>query len=146
MRLALASDHGGFELKERLRQDLRADGHTVVDHGPSTADAVDYPDLAAVVARAVASGEADLGVLVCGSGIGMSIAANKIVGVRAAVVQDTEHARLAREHNDANVLCLGGRFTAPPLALDMVRAWLSAECTGERHRRRVTKIAALEIS
>ena len=144
MRLAIASDHGGFELKERLRQGLEGDGHAVADLGPHAADAVDYPDYAALVANAVARGQADFGVLVCGSGIGMSIAANKVGGVRAAVVQDVEHARLAREHNDANVLCMGGRFTAPALAHDMVRAWLGAECTGERHRRRVEKIAALE--
>ena len=144
MRLAIASDHGGYELKEQLRQCLERDGHAVVDHGPRSGDAVDYPDYASLVAQAVVSGDAEAGVLVCGSGIGMSIAANKVDGIRAAVVQDVEHARLAAEHNDANVLCLGGRFTAPALAHDMVKAWLTAECQGDRHRRRVAKIADLE--
>ena len=146
MRLALASDHGGFDLKQDLLARLHAAGHEVLDLGPGLGEVVDYPDYAALVGRLVASQEADLGVLLCGSGIGMSIAANKIPGIRAAVVQDEEHARLAREHNDANVLCLGGRFTPPEEAWSIVSAWMSAECQGDRHRRRIAKISALDAS
>ncbi len=144
MKIAIASDHGGFELKETLRAHLLSAGHSMVDLGPEDSGRVDYPDYAALVARNIASGDAEVGVLVCGSGIGMSIAANKITGIRAAVVQDVEHARLAREHNNANVLCLGGRFTAPKLACDMVDVWLASECTGERHYVRIGKISDLE--
>ena len=144
MRVAIASDHGGFGLKRELIFHLAQRGHEVHDLGPLTSDSVDYPAYAELVARQVGAREVDAGVLVCGSGIGKSIAANKVAGVRAAVVQDVEHARLAREHNDANVLCLGGRFTAAPLAADMVDAWLSTECTGERHRKRITLIADIE--
>jgi ribose 5-phosphate isomerase B len=143
-RLAIASDHGGFELKQVLRAHLVEVGYDCVDLGPDTKTSVDYPIYAAAVARHVAVGEADRGVLVCGSGIGMSIAANKVNGVRAAVVQDVEHARLAGEHNNANVLCLGGRFTALELAASMVEAWLSTECIGDRHHRRIGRITDLE--
>lgn len=144
MRIALGSDHGGFALGQALARWLREAKHDVVDLGPSEATSVDYPDYAEPVARRVASGQADLGVLVCGSGIGMSIAANKVPGIRAAVVQDVEHARLAREHNDANVLCLGGRFTAEPEACAIVEAWLGATFQGGRHEGRIAKIHALE--
>lgn len=144
MKIALASDHGGFELKEILRAHLLKSGHSLVDFGPEDAGRVDYPDFAAMVARNVAGEDAEAGVLVCGSGIGMSIAANKVPGIRAAVVQDIEHARLAREHNNANVLCLGGRFTASELACAIVDTWLQAECTGPRHHQRISKIAGLE--
>ncbi len=144
MRLAIASDHGGFDLKVALIDELRSQGHDIVDHGPAQSVSCDYPDLAVPVARAVASAAADLGILVCGSGIGMSIAANKVHGIRAAVVQDEEHARLARQHNDANVLCLGGRFTPNERALAIVRAWLDARFEGGRHIGRLAKISALE--
>ena len=146
MRIAIASDHGGYDLKGAIADHLRQLGHEVADLGPYAPARADYPDYAVEVARQVGSGSAEAGVLVCGSGIGMSIAANKVRGVRAAVVQDVEHARLAREHNDANVLCLGGRFTADALACQMVDEWLRAECTGERHRARIAKIAALDLS
>ena len=142
--LVIASDHGGFELKRELCARLSELGISCLDLGPSSTESVDYPEYAAKVARAVASGEYSHGVLVCGSGIGMSIAANKIAGIRAAVVQDTEHARLAREHNNANILCLGGRFTALELAVDMVQIWLQSECVGDRHHRRLGKISSLE--
>ena len=144
MRIAIGSDHGGFDLKQELVQWLASEGHDVQDFGPTDGGRVDYPDYAAPVARAVAGANADQGVLVCGSGIGMSMAANKVAGVRAAVVQDVDHARLAREHNDANVLCLGARFSAVGVAKSMVTAWLTAECTGERHHRRIAKIAVLD--
>ncbi|MEC8025722.1 MAG: ribose 5-phosphate isomerase B [Myxococcota bacterium] len=140
MRIAVASDHGGIALKGALVEWLSSQAASVTDFGPESTDSVDYPDYARPVAAAVAAGDADLGILVCGSGIGMSIAANKVAGVRAAVVQDEVHARLAREHNDANVLCLGGRFTATALAIDIVSAWLNAEFGGGRHARRVAKI------
>ena len=143
-RLAIASDHGGFELKQALATHLLAAGYDVRDLGPGAPEPCDYPDFAALVAHAIARGDAERGVLVCGSGIGMSIAANKIAGIRAAVVQDVEHAVLAREHNDANVLCIGGRFTAEPAARDILDAWLGTECTGERHHKRIAKIAALD--
>ena len=140
MRIAVASDHGGFGLKESIVGWLAGQGHEVHDHGPAGTTSVDYPDYAKPVSLAVASGSADYGVLVCGSGIGMSIAANKVPGIRAAVVQDVAHARLAREHNNANVLCLGGRFTAEGLACEMIDAWLQAQFGGGRHSRRVEKI------
>ncbi len=144
MRLVIASDHGGYELKEWLRAQLAESSHAVEDLGPYNSDSVDYPDYAARVAGKVADGDADRGILVCGSGIGMSIAANKVDGVRAAVVQDVAHALLSAEHNNANILCLGARFTAPPLAVDITDAWLAQECTGPRHHRRVQKIMDLQ--
>ena len=125
---------------------MRRSGCTVKDCGPFDTQSVDYPDFAGKVGRAVAQGEADRGVLICGSGIGMSIAANKIGGIRAAVVQDAEHARLAAEHNGANVLCIGGRFTAPQLAQDIVTIWMNHDCTEARHHRRINKIGELETS
>ena len=144
MRLVIASDHGGYELKEWLREQLAEGSHTIEDLGPYNSDSVDYPDYAARVAGKVADGQADRGILVCGSGIGMSIAANKVDGIRAAVVQDVAHALLAAEHNNANILCLGARFTAPPLAADITDAWLAQECSGPRHHRRVQKIMDLQ--
>lgn len=144
MKFAIASDHGGFALKAVLREHLAEQGHEVLDLGPEAAARCDYPDFAAKVARAVSNGTVDLGLLVCGSGIGMSMAANKVAGIRAAVVQDVGHAVLAREHNNANVLCLGERFTAPALARSIVDAWLGADFGGGRHVGRVAKIHGLE--
>lgn len=142
MRIALGSDHAGLELKAALIEHLRAAGHELVDHGAYEDRSVDYPDFAQVVGRAVATGEADRGLLVCGTGQGMAIAANKIPGVRAAVVSDTFSARMAMAHNDARVLCLGQRVVGPGLALDIVDAWLATEFEGGRHARRVGKIEA----
>ena len=142
--IVIASDHGGVALKDDLCARLTDLGFHCTDVGPHNTESVDYPDYAAKVACAVANGDFSRGILVCGSGIGMSIAANKIAGIRAAVVQDVEHARLAGEHNNANVLCLGGRFTALNLAVDMVKSWLEAQCEGPRHHRRLNKIAMLE--
>jgi len=142
--IAIASDHGGVALKDDLCTKLTDLGIQCTDLGPRGNESVDYPDYAAKVARAVSTGEFERGILVCGSGIGMSIAANKVNGIRAAVVQDVEHARLAGEHNNANVLCLGGRFTALSLAVDMVQSWLDARCEGPRHHRRLNKIALME--
>lgn len=143
-RIAIGSDHAGFESKERAKRDLLALGVEVVDKGTNSLDSVDYPDFGAAVARAVASGEVERGVLICGSGIGVSIAANKIPGARAALCWNEESTRLAREHNDANVLCFGARFIEPEQAARMVRLFLETEFAGERHTQRVEKLSALD--
>jgi len=144
MRIAVGADHGGYILKQHIVEFLSARGHQVVDHGAHSPDAVDYPDIAAPLARAVASGEFDRGILVCGTGIGMSLAANKVPGVRAAVCTDCYMARMARQHNDAQILCLGGRVVGVGLALDIVDVFLASSFLGDRHARRVAKISALE--
>lgn len=140
MRMAVGSDHAGFAMKESLAQWLREQGHSVVDCGAFSPDRVDYPDFGAAVGRAVASGSADAGVCVCGSGIGIAMAANKIAGVRAATVWDETSARLARQHNDANVICIGERLVGPEVAAAAVVAWLDADFEGGRHAARVKKI------
>lgn len=145
MRIAIASDHGGYHLKAAISDLVAKLGHVCDDLGTHSADAVDYPDYARAVARGVADGAYDRGILVCGTGQGMAITANKVDGVRAAVCQDTYSARMSREHNDTNVLCLGGRVLGSGLAEDIVKAWLEADFSGEqRHRRRLGKISALE--
>lgn len=144
MRISIASDHGGFEQKQQLAAYLEERGASVVDRGPDTGDSVDYPDYAAPVCKDVASGEADFGVLVCGTGIGMAIAANKVRGIRAANVTSPEFARLSREHNDANVLTLSGRFVSLDDNKAIVDGFLEADFGGGRHARRVGKIMALE--
>ncbi len=146
MRVAIGSDHAGFVLKEDLKRFLADEGVPYEDVGTSTDTSVDYPDFAAAVAEAVLGRRADCGVLVCGTGIGMVIAANKIAGIRAALVVDADTARLAREHNDANVITLGGRTTPPATARAAVRAFLAARFQGGRHRRRLDKIARLETA
>lgn len=143
MRIAVGSDHAGFHLKESLAQHLRASGHEVIDCGTHSEDRVDYPDFGAAVGRAVAGGEADGGLCVCGSGIGIAMAANKIAGVRAATVHDVTSARLTKQHNDANVICLGERLIGPEVARDALDAWLAADFEGGRHERRVAKLDAL---
>lgn len=142
MRLLVGSDHAGIGMRGAIAAHLAARGHAVEEIGPAAGERSDYPDAAAVVAREVARGEAR-GVLVCGTGIGMSIAANKIVGVRAALVHDPVTARLAAEHNAANVLCLGARLIAEAYALTLVDAWLEAAFEA-RHQLRIDKIHALE--
>ena len=144
MRIAVGSDHAGFHLKNTIAEHLEAAGHDVVDVGTHKAVSVDYPDFGAAVGRAVAAGEAELAVAVCGSGIGICIAANKVKGVRAATVHDVTSARLCKEHNDANVICVGERFIGPQVALDAVDAFLAAEFAQGRHARRVDKISQLE--
>jgi ribose 5-phosphate isomerase B len=146
MRIAIGADHAGFELKELIKHTLDELRIAYRDVGTDSDESVDYPDFAAAVARAVASGEVDRGVLVCGTGIGMALAANKVPGVRAAPVMDLETAKLAREHNDANVLALGARVTPPERALDIVRLFLKTEFEGGRHQRRLSKVTALELS
>jgi ribose 5-phosphate isomerase B len=138
--IAIASDHGGFDLKSRLLEVLRAKGREVVDLGTSSSQSVDYPDYAVQVARGVAEGRFRAGVLICGSGIGMSIVANRIPGVRAALCTSAYMARVARAHNDANVLCLGQRVIGAGEAEDILEAFLAATFEGGRHARRVGKI------
>jgi ribose 5-phosphate isomerase B len=144
MRIAIASDHAGFEQKQELADFLRLEGHEAIDLGPHNADRVDYPDYAVAVARAVASGVAERGVLVCGTGIGMCIAANKIRGIRAANVTDPAFALLAREHNDANVITLSGRFTPLATNKEILINFIQTPFAGGRHAARVAKITALE--
>jgi len=144
MRVAIGADHAGFSLKEDIKGLLAGLGIDVEDVGTGSTESVDYPDFAARVARGVAEGVFDRGILVCGTGIGMAMAANKIAGVRAAPATGLEGARLSRQHNDANVLTLGARITAPALALDIVRTFLETPFEGGRHRHRVDKIADLE--
>lgn len=142
-RLAVGADHAGFQLKQLLADHLRGRGFDVIDMGTHSADRVDYPDFGAAVGRSVASGEADLGLCVCGSGIGIGIAANKVAGVRAATVHDVTSARLAREHNDANVVCIGERLVGPAIAVDVVDAFVATAFEGGRHADRVAKLDAL---
>ena len=144
MKISIGADHAGFLLKERLRQKLMADGHDVADRGTDSELSCDYPDYAAAVARDVSGGVSERGVLVCASGVGMSIAANKISGVRAALGTSEEQVRMVRAHNDANVLALGARTLDPLSAERMVDTFLQAEFQGGRHARRVALITALE--
>ena len=145
MRLALGADHGGTQQKESLLAHLEEQGYEVVDFGAAVLDgAVDYPDYALKVAHAVAAGEADFGILICGTGIGMAMAANKVAGIRAATVTDVNTAYLARQHNNANVLCLSGRFTPLETNIEIADAFLCAQFEGGRHQRRLDKIAEAE--
>ena len=137
MRIALASDHAGFELKEHVKQLLAADGHEVVDIGPETDESTDYPRYARPAAELVASGDAERGVLVCGSGVGVSIVANKVPGVRAVNAHDAQEAQLAREHNDVNVVTLSGSRIESAQADEIVRAFIAGKFEGGRHARRV---------
>ena len=142
--IALGADHAGFQVKEALKAWLIEQGYQVVDYGTHSPESVDYPDYAAEVAEAVADQKVERGVLICGTGIGMAITANKVAGVRAALCSDLYTARASREHNDANVLTLGGRLMGPEMAVEMLRMWLETDFAGGRHRRRVDKIADLE--
>jgi len=146
MKVVIGADHGGFVLKQELMEGVRLAGHEVIDVGAHRYDqADDYPDFSLAVARAVAGREADRGIIVCGSGVGACVAANKIRGVRACLCHDTYSARQGVEHDDLNVLCLGGRIVGVALAADLVQAFLGAEFTGEeRHSRRLKKILAAE--
>jgi len=145
MRIAIAGDHAGFEMKRDLAEILRRQGHDVLDLGTDSTAAVDYPDCAQSVGEAVTGGRVQRGIIVCGSGAGVSIAANKIQGIRAAVVHDTYTAHQAVEHDDMNVLCLGARVIGPALAQEIAAAFLAATFSGEeRHQRRLNKILALE--
>ena len=143
-RIAIGADHAGVHLKDALGGHLADRGYEVIDLGTHGTDRVDYPDFGAAVGRAVAGGDADLGLCVCGSGIGIAIAANKVPGIRAATVHDQTAARVAREHNDANVICIGERLTGEEVARDALDAWLDAEFQGGRHAGRVAKISELD--
>lgn len=145
MRIAIGSDHAGFAAKQAVAAELVAMGHEIVDFGvESSGHRADYPDIALLVARSVAGGDAERGILVCGTGIGMSITANKVRGIRAALCHDEFTARMAREHNDANILAMGERTTAIPAMLRMVEAFMSTEFAGDRHAARVKKMMDAE--
>ena len=145
MKVAVSADHAGFALKDELVTALKSQGHEVSDLGPQTAEPSDYPDAAAAVAAAILERHAQRGIIVCGSGAGVSIAANKFAGIRAAVCHDGYSAHQAVEHDDMNVLCLGARVVGSAVALELARAFLNAEFSGEeRHRRRVEKVLAIE--
>lgn len=144
MRIALGCDHAGFALKEEVKAFLRAEGHEVVDHGTHSEDPVDYPVFCAAAARSVIRGEADRAILTGGSGQGEQMAANKVDGIRAALCHDVYLARLSREHNDANVLTMGGRVVATAYAKEIVTVWLATPFEGGRHVPRVEQLAAIE--
>ncbi len=144
MRIAVAADHAGFALKEKLRRKLVDEGHEVADYGTNSTESSDYPDFAQAVANDVAHGESDRGLLVCATGVGMSIAANKVAGIRAAHTSSEEETRLSRSHNDANVLALGAKFLDEATAGRMLDVFLHTEFEGGRHARRLAKIAKLE--
>jgi ribose 5-phosphate isomerase B len=144
-RIALGADHAGFPIKETIRQYLQESGYTVDDLGTWSEESVDYPDFGKAVAEHVISRQDDLGIAVCGTGIGISIAANKVPGIRAACAHDVSTAKLAREHNNANVLALGGRVVTDAQAVEMVRVFLNTPFAGGRHERRIEKIALIEV-
>jgi ribose 5-phosphate isomerase B len=144
MKIGIGSDHGGYELKEVVKDYLEKQGIDVVDYGTNSKDSVDYPDYGKSVAEAVVSKEVDRGIVICGTGIGISIAANKVKGIRCALCGDTYSARMSREHNDANMLSLGARVLGVDLALEIVGTWLKSEFQGGRHEKRVNKISDIE--
>ena len=144
MKIAIASDHGGLEYKNKIKKHLVTKGYDIIDEGTNSNESCDYPDYAKKVGSLVVSGQVEKGILVCGTGIGMSIAANKIKGIRAALCSDTFSAHATREHNDSNILCLGQRVIGESLALDIVDTWLNAEFQGGRHQNRIDKICELE--
>ncbi len=146
MRIAVGSDHAGYPLKATLAKHLADAGHQVIDLGTDSPDvSVDYPEFGVAVGETVASGSADRGVCVCATGIGIGIAANKVTGIRAALVHDATTAGFARRHNDANVICLGGRVTGAAVALDALDAYFAADFEAGRHERRIEQIAAYEV-
>ena len=144
MKIAIGADHAGFALKDQVRDALRQAGHHVIDAGTNSAESTDYPDYADAVAHDVVSGAAERGILVCSTGVGMSIAANKVHGIRAALGVNPDEVRLTRSHNDANILTIGARYNDAPSANEMVRVFLETPFEGGRHARRVGKIAELE--
>jgi len=146
MKVALGVDHAGFPVKKELETLLRALGHAVLDFGTTSEASTDYPDYAEKVARAVASGQAERGVLICGTGIGMCITANKVAGIRAALVSDEKTAELSRLHNDANIFCAGARVLPVFKIAEALKVWLQTPFEGGRHRQRIEKIARVEKS
>lgn len=143
MKIMIGCDHGGFELKEKLAAYLKKGDHQVEDIGVHSLESVDYPDYAVKVAQSVALGKVDRGILVCGSGLGMCITANRVEGVRAVAVSEPFSARMSRRHNDSNVLCLGGRFIGQDMAVEILSAWLEEAFEGGRHQRRIDRIEQL---
>jgi len=146
MKISIACDHGGYELKLAIKEYLKQQGHEVLDFGCDSLDSCDYPDFGAPAARAVAGGECDTGIVICTTGIGMSMVANKIDGIRCALCGDTLSAALTRQHNNANMLALGAGITGLKLALEIVETFLTTQFQGGRHQRRVDKIMALEAA
>ncbi|WP_214779805.1 ribose 5-phosphate isomerase B [Exiguobacterium sp. s22] len=144
MKIAIGADHGGFNLKKEIVALLEDLGHEYKDFGTHSADSIDYPDVAIPVAEAVAAGEFDRGILICGTGIGIGIAANKVKGIRAALVHDSFSAKATRQHNDSNIMTMGERVIGPGLALDLVTTWLDTDFEGGRHSNRVDKMSAYE--
>lgn len=144
MKIAIGADHGGFNLKKEIVALLEELGHEYKDFGTHSADSIDYPDVAIPVAEAVAAGEFDRGILICGTGIGIGIAANKVKGIRAALVHDSFSAKATRQHNDSNIMTMGERVIGPGLALDLVTTWLDTNFEGGRHSNRVNKMSAYE--
>jgi len=142
--IAIATDHGGLETKEAIKALLESEGHAVLDLGTMSDDSVDYPDYAEKLATALARGDAERGVLICGTGIGMSISVNKFPGIRGALVHDEFTARMSREHNDANVLIMGGRILSLDVARTLLKIWLETPFEGDRHQRRLDKITEIE--
>ena len=145
MKVSIACDHGAVALKNAVREHLKSQGHEVVDFGTHTLDSCDYPDLVAPAAQAVASGECDRGIVMCSTGIGVSVAANKVKGIRCALLSDLLSARLTREHNDTNMMAMGAFIVGEKLALEIVDTWMNTEFSaGERHVRRLQKLAAMD--
>lgn len=144
MKIAIASDHGGFELKDSMVEYIKSLGNEVMDLGTNSADSVDYPDYAKKVCEEIQQGNSDLGILICGTGIGMSLAANKFEGIRAACVSDVYSAKMSRNHNNANVLCIGARVIGDEVAKLIIKTFLENEFEAGRHQRRVDKIMAIE--
>lgn len=145
MKIGLGADHGGFRLKDEIKKHLQKKGYDTVDYGTNSSESVDYPDYAQKVAESLLKGEVERGILVCGTGIGICIAANKVEGIRCASVSDTFSARMSRAHNNCQMIALGERTIGVSLALELVDAFLSTEFEGERHALRVNKITALDI-
>ena len=144
MKIAIGCDHGALDLKNKVIAHLTAKGYEVVNFGTDTLDSCDYPDFAAPAAKAVASGECDKGIVLCTTGIGVSITANKVKGIRCALLSDVMSARMTRQHNDTNMMAIGAAVVGPMLALEIIDTWLGAEYEGGRHQRRVDKMMALE--
>jgi ribose 5-phosphate isomerase B len=144
MRIAMGADHAGYELKNKIREHLQQQGFEIHDQGTNSGDSVDYPDFALQVGQEVADQRSDRGILVCGTGIGMAISANKVHGVRSANISSEYEAQMSREHNDLNVLALGARTVDPEKALKIVDLWLKTQFAGDRHQRRVEKMMAIE--
>lgn len=143
MKIVLASDHGGYDLKEVIEKHLSDKGYEIMDLGTTSEESVDYPDYGYAAGEVVAAGKADGGIVFCGSGIGICIAANKVKGIRCALLTSVEMAVLAKSHNDANIISLGGRLTPPDLAIEIVDTWLTTDAEGGRHQRRIDKLNQL---